>query len=543
MIETDHKPLLSLLKSKQLDELTPRIQRFRMRLLRFSYDIEHVAGKDLLTADTLSRAPGSAPAPRDDLMEVETFDHVCSVLEALPASDAKMEEIRQEQMKDAILCQVMNFCKLDHWPESAKKDVDIRPFWLVRNELVVVDGLLLFQSRLVIPPTLQSDILHRLHQGHQGVVKCRALARGCVWWPGLATQIEETVSKCDICEKERNYPPEPMKPTKTPDYPWQRVAMDLFDLKGKQYLLIIDYYSRWIEIAYLQNTSSLSVIEHVKSIFGRYGIPEVVVSDNGPQFSSKDFLQFSKYYGFTHITSSPHHPQGNGEAERAVGTVKNLLKKTDDPYLALLNYRATPLQAGFSPAELLMSRKLRSRVPTLSQNLTPLQQDVQQFKKLDGQMRSQQKLNFDQRHRARERPPMQEGLPVWSRPKNDQAVVVQPQAQTPRSVLIQTDHGLQRRNRGQLRRRSSGATPAREHVHPRVTSTLPEHVTSEHLSDGGSPEEPEPGPDHPPVTAAARGGTVPPGLPPDLRSAPQQDPLHTYTKSGRRVKTPQKLDL
>lgn len=396
----------------------------------------------------------------------------------------------------------------------------------------------------MIPPTLQTDILHRLHQGHQGVVKCRALARRCVWWPGLATQIEELVSKCDICEKERIYPPDPMKPTKTPDYPWQRVAMDLFELKGKQYLLIIDYYSRWIEIAYLQNTSSLSVIEHVKSIFAIYHIPEVVVSDNGPQFSSRDFLSFAKYYDFLHVTSSPHHPQGNGEAERAVRTVKDLLKKAEDPYLALLNYRAIPLQVCTSPAELLMLRKIRLRVPTLSQNLNALQQDVQQFKKHDGQLRSQQKMNFDQRHQARELPPVPDGLPVWSRPKNDEAVVVQSQAQTPRSVLIQTDHGLQRLNPHHLRHRSNATTPARALAQPRVTSTLPEPVMSEHPSDGSSPEEPHPGPDQPPVTAANREGATSPGRPPDLRRGPQLDQLQdTCTKSSRRVKAPQKLNL
>ena len=522
-IETDHKPLLALLKSKQLDELTPRIQRFRMRLLRFSYDIMYTAGKDLMTADTLSRAPGPCPATQVEQEEVETNHHVCAVLEALPASDTKMEEIRQEQLKDGVCSQVMNFCKLDHWPGNAKKDPDLRPFWLVRHDLAVLDGILLFQCRLVIPPALQTDILHRLHQGHQGIVKCRALARGCVWWPGLATHIEEMVSKCDICEKERRYPPQPMKPTKTPDYPWQRVGMDLFELSGKTYLIIIDYYSRWIEVVHLQNTSSSSVIDHCKSVFARFGIPEIVVSDNGPQFSSKDFLNFSKYYDFTHVTSSPYHPQGNGEAERAVGTVKNLLKKADDPYLALLQYRSTPLQHGASPAELLMSRKLRSRVPTLSSNLTPYQQDTDQFQKIDTQLRTQQKKNFDTRHRAKELPPMKEDQPVWAGPKNSEAVVMKPQStpMSPRSVVIKTDRqGVQRRNRHHLRRRGLKTPPAQP-AHPQATSTLPDVVT---------PTEPEPA--SPPIEC------------PEPQQVPSRAAADMKTsRSGRPIKIPDRLNL
>ena len=92
-IETDQKPLLALLKAKLLDELTPRIQRFHMHLMRFSYDIVYTAGKNLMTADTLSRAPGSAPADQEHSMEDKTNAFVCAVIASIPASDARLEEI------------------------------------------------------------------------------------------------------------------------------------------------------------------------------------------------------------------------------------------------------------------------------------------------------------------------------------------------------------------------------------------------------------------------------------------------------------------
>ena len=110
------------------------------------------------------------------------------------------------------------------------------------------------------------------------------------------------------------------------------------------YLLVVDYYSRYIEIARLSRPTTAEVVTHLKSIFARHGI-----TDNGPQYSSREFGEFAKDFEFRHITSSPYHPQGNGEAERAVGTIKNLLKKGDDPYKSLLAYRSTPLQVGYSP--------------------------------------------------------------------------------------------------------------------------------------------------------------------------------------------------
>ena len=171
------------------------------------------------------------------------------------------------------------------------------------------------------------------------------------------------VENCATCEKERKARPEPLKPSSFADYPWQKVGMDLFDWCGQQYLLVVDYFSRNIELAHLQSsTSSETVIAHCMSISARHGITEVVLSDNGPQFASHKFGRFATDYGFTQETSSPHYPQANGEAERAVQTVNNFL-------LALLNYRATPLQCGFNPAERSMGRHMRTRVPAVPASL------------------------------------------------------------------------------------------------------------------------------------------------------------------------------
>ena len=524
-IETDHKPLLALLKTKHLDELTPRIQRFRMRMMRFSYQMKHTAGKNLMTADAPSRAPGGVPAEQDRQMEVDADMFVRSVIEGFPVTDQRLEEIRVKQAKDNICNQVMNFTK-SHWPEKAKRDPALKPFWTVRDELTVQQGLLLFQSRLVIPTELQEDILQRLHQGHQGIVECRALAKSSVWWPGLSKQIEAKISNCSVCEKERVLHPEPLQPTKTPDYPWQRVGMDLFEWKGHQYLLVVDYFSRWIEITHLTQTTSSAVIEHVKAIFARQAIPEVVVSDNGPQFNSRVFVSFSENYGFNHLTSSPLYPQGNGEAERALQTVKKLLKKADDPYVALLNYRATPLQHGSSPAELLMGRKLRTKVPTLPTQHVPDGRDMSKFQETDARLRLRQKIDYDRRHKVRPLPRLTDGQPVWVKTPGDaEAVVVGPSSTaSTRSYNVRTERGIQRRDRYHLRRRDQHSSSGYDGVPKRTSTTIPSQSSQQ-------------------TDQCDDQSDVQPDIQPQVANDGCAQRATVYTRSGRRIKIPERLNL
>jgi len=197
-------------------------------------------------------------------------------------------------------------------------------------------------------------------------------------------------------------------PSNLPNYQWQKVGCDLFQFNNATYLLVVDYFSRYIEIAPLgKDLSSEKVINHLRSILARHGIAEELRSDNGPQFSSNVFAKFFDTYGSKHTTSSLHFPQSNGEAERAVQTIKGLLQKAADPYLALLAYRLTPLQHGWSPAELLMGRKLRSRIPVRPEVLFPEWSYLKKFREADAHIKKRQKEDFDRRHRARDLPPLQ----------------------------------------------------------------------------------------------------------------------------------------
>ena len=193
-----------------------------------------------------------------------------------------------------------------------------------------------------------------------------------VWWPGMSKQISEAVKTCPECVKNSSSPTQPLISSSLPQYPWQKVASDLFHFKGKTYMLCVDYFSRYPEVIKLSNTTSKGVIAALKCTFAHHGIPEILLSDNGPQYSSLDMKEFASTYGFEHITSSPHYPRSNGLAERTVKTIKNLMYKSTDLNLLLLNYRSTSLHwCNLSPSELLMGRRIRTTVPQVSDQLTP----------------------------------------------------------------------------------------------------------------------------------------------------------------------------
>ena len=182
-----------------------------------------------------------------------------------------------------------------------------------------------------------------------------------MYWPRMNSDIEETVKNCTKCAQfQKAQQSEPLKGTVPPDLPFQEVATDLFEFESKIYLITVDYYSRFIEVDLLKNITSGTVTETLESQFSRHGIPVVLRSDTGSQFSSQKFSNFCKGYGIKHYMSSPHLHQSNGEAERAVQTVKLLWKKGTDKHLALLDYRTTPLEGiNLSPAQLLMGLQLQ----------------------------------------------------------------------------------------------------------------------------------------------------------------------------------------
>ena len=450
-LETDHKPLVPLLGTKQMSDLPPRILRFRMRLARFDYVINHVPGKLLCTADALSRAPLThTPTTPEEEEEVEYLMEAC--VSHLPASHHQLSEYIKAQAQDAVCSQIMRYCT-EGWPDKHKILPVLKPYWKLQGELTVHNNLLLFRTRIVVPNALQRETLQKIHNGHQGIQRCRLRAQSSVWWPGISQHISDLIENCHVCAKKSKQYHEPLMSTPLPDYPWQRVASDLFFLGSDSYLLIVDYFSRYPEVIKLKSTTSRGIIEAMKAVFSRYGIPQTVRSDNGPQYSSEEFSKFAAEYNFYHETSSPHFAQSNGQAERTVQTMKNLLRESTDPYMVLLTYRSTPLPwCGLSPAELLMGRCLRTNLPQVVDRLKPTWQYIERFRKKDKEFKDEQKRHYDQCHKCRPLPDIPDGSKVWVMDGDiPTPATVTHQVEAPRSYTVETEKGTIRRNRYHLK--------------------------------------------------------------------------------------------
>ena len=255
-METDHKPLVPLLSTKALDAVPLRVQRFRLRLMRFSFTTTHVPGKELNTADTLSRAPLTDEEANSEALRREVNAYVNAATRNLPATAERLQGIRDEQKSDPIRQQLRKFCEGGKigWRGPVKQ------YYQVRAELTITEDLLIRGSRVVIPASLQADILERLHSGHQDATKCRQRAKDSVWWPGIRNDIDGKISNCPTCCKHRLQHPEPLMPSPLPSRPWQKIGTDLFEWEKVDYILVVDYYSRYIEVAKLTSMSANSIV-------------------------------------------------------------------------------------------------------------------------------------------------------------------------------------------------------------------------------------------------------------------------------------------
>ena len=465
-IETDHKPLVPLLNSKHLDALPPRILRFRLRMARFSYMVIHVPGKLLYVADALSRAPLpplSSLSPTQNELEQEAELYMDAVVAGLPASKGRLKEYCDAQASDPVCSDLIQFCK-SGWPVKSKLPARLKPYWEAQHKITFnqSQGILLYEQRIIVPAALQQVTLERVHDGHQGIQRCRLRVKNSVWWPGVSSQIKYKVQNCTTCSKYAVPHHEPMIASLLPDRPWESLGADLFHLNGSTYLLLVDYFSRYPEVIKLSTLTASSVISAAKGVFSRHGIPDEFRSDNGPQFDSEEFEQFAKQYGFEHKTSSPYYPQGNALAERTVQTVKNLLKKSKDPHMALLAYRSTPLPwCGLSPSQLLMGRTTKCSLPQTRNQLAPKWSYLNQFRIDDVLFRKKQVEQYNERHRVHLKQEITKGSPVWVT-TNGRKIQgqVNANADTPRSYVVITADG------GTLRRNSRHLVPTGESVTP-----------------------------------------------------------------------------
>ena len=198
------------------------------------------------------------------------------------------------------------------------------------------------------------------HASHIDIEGCLRRMRECLYWPRMTTQVKDYVSKGEVCLSHRSAPPrEPLQQHDFVARPWSKIGADLCQIDGRTLLVVCDCYSNFIEVARLNTVTTRSVLRELLPMFARFGLPDVLVSDNGPQFASAEFAVFVKQKGITHVTSSPHYAQSNGKAGNAAKTLKLLFAKAkqsgESEYMALLDWRSTPSEGmSTSPVQRLM---------------------------------------------------------------------------------------------------------------------------------------------------------------------------------------------
>jgi transposase InsO family protein len=532
-IHTDHQPLETIFK-KTLAKAPRRLQKLMMRLQRYNITVVYKKGSSLVLADTLSRA--YLPNTQDhkssnfELFRVEVQSSEVQNSQITPRT---ISALREATMQDTTMQLLANII-CGGWPkEKSQLPPGLSPYWVYRDEMSVTDGIVYRGLQAVVPVGMQKDMLKKVHCSHLGAESNIRMCKDIIYWPGMQSAIKDVCSNCGTCAQYApENPKEPMKSQPVPQYPWQIVSQDLCQLESSHYLITVDHYSDFIEIDELDDTLSSTVIRNTKAHFARHGIPEILLTDNGPQFVSVDFASFCDLYGITHVTSSPYWPKGNGKAESAVKVMKALMNKSTDIYMALLHYRNTPQQGHtMSPSQRSMGRRTRNTLPVarhlLMTSTSDLVQDEIAFK------RSCAKIQYD-KTASGSSPDVSLGDYVYVKPSPHHKgkpwqygqIVSNPST---RSYVVDTPNGHSRRNRAQVRLAAApphGALVPRswKQVPPtRMSDTLrrnkslsPIHVKS-HSMNGPSQLE-LPGPDMLPASTSMPPAST--SVPPASTSVP-----------------------
>ena len=296
--------------------------------------------------------------------------------------------------------------------------------------------------------------MENLHEGHMGIEKTLQRAHTAIFWPGLTNDVKVKISSCPTCiAHQPSQPKEPLKSHEVPSRPWQKLASDLFTWNDKQYLILVDYYSRYFEIDEMTSTTSNAVIKKFCHHFARHGIPEMLISDNAPQYISEEFKRFSQSWDFKHITSSPLYSQSNGLAEKTVQIAKRLLSKAKAESInferVLLQYRSTPVDNLASPSQLLMGRQIRSTLPSFTNHLVPktIPPEVVMKRREERQQTQQKYYNKNARLDDNEYTPGQR-IQVQLMPKSKwKPGKIIKKDDAPRSYHIDVDGATYRRNK------------------------------------------------------------------------------------------------
>lgn len=478
-LHTDHQPLVSILK-KQVCDTSPRLQRLLLRAHKYDVRVKYIKGSNNQVADALSRVSPLPPLNTDVLPDKLIPLH--TLTNDIPANSTCFDTVRSSTAADASLQQLAQY--VHHgWPQQRSIcDPKVQQYWNDRAEISLEDGILFRGTQMIIPEELRARFIEKLHEAHMGEEKSLLLARTTIYWPHYTEDIRQRVRDCCTCQSTRpSQQKEDLLPHEVPAGPWIKLGVDYFEWNQRKYLLVCDYYSRFPILKSMATETATALVTTLKTIFSEYGFPEEIMSDQGPQFCSDQYLSMAKNYDIKITHSSPRYPRSNGFIESMVKVVKQILERCkrtgSDPHVALLMYRATPLKSGMaSPAELLSQRRLKTTLPTKNMLSDPLK--AARKKMADEKDRITELHN----QRAKEYRDLELHEPVYMKTEPEgewkRATIIETPTDTPRSYGVQLPSGQTfTRNRSHIRPdrgvQSDAAIDPGQQPHQQTTQTEP----------------------------------------------------------------------
>ena len=375
---TDHKPLLAIFSpDKNIPVFTAqRLQRWALMLMAYQYEIRFKPTAQHGNADGLSRLPMGQDASFDQTESREHAEIVHAVEKVFDGLPLSHKEIREATLIDETLKLIKKFLTSGNW---SRKSLDSEMSWFatrkhslsIHNDVVMLnsDGF----TRVVIPKSLRNRALSLLHEGHWGITKMKQMARRYIAWPSITRDIRKLVKTCNPCCQAMKAPDQEYREWPQTSECLQRIHLDFAGpFLGKMFMVTVDAHSKYpfVSVMDVGNTTSKSVISALREIFCIEGLPVTIVTDGGPQFTSKEFGNFCSSLAVSHVVSPSFHPASNGEAERFVQTLKTgLLKNCSGGVYSrihlqklLSTYRCTPHPSidWKTPAEILHGRQPRN---------------------------------------------------------------------------------------------------------------------------------------------------------------------------------------
>ena len=264
-VYNDHKLFAAVLK-RPVEENPIRLQRMLYRIMGYDLDFKYIKGKDLLIADALGRSHTTNHTRGQSEEEIETIGLVIQD----QSVTSHLKEIAEETAKQNVLQSVIHHIS-ENWSISKRcLPMEVLPFWSSKDQLSFSDGIIYRSDCIVVQATLRKSLTEKLHQVHMGVESTLRRARTSLWWPGMNSQLKQFISLCQVCQSfQRNNRKESLMSHSVPDRHWSKIAADLLEFKGEQYLVLVDFYSDWIEFDKIRDYTATETIALLLKQFSR----------------------------------------------------------------------------------------------------------------------------------------------------------------------------------------------------------------------------------------------------------------------------------